>query len=68
MFPFYNVEIPPSPALVSHQSTDTEKPPTPGDGRKFSESEAILRRHRIHVPQLIDVAVPGTTRVGKTWI
>lgn len=67
MLPFYSVELPVLPALISHQSIDTEKPPTPGDDRKFRESEAILRRHRIHIPQLVDIIVPGTARVGKTW-
>jgi len=69
MFLSCNVELPASPTLIFYESSDTEKPPIPGsDRRKFSESEAILRQHRLYRPKLVDVVVPGTTRVGKTWV
>lgn len=54
--------------VVLHESNELEKPPASGSGRRFSESEEILRRHRCHIPQLVDALVEGTNRVGKTWI
>ena len=68
MFPFYSFYSVERPKIISCDSNDTEKSPSRGsDRRKFSESESILRRHRLHIPQLVDVQVPGTTRVGKDW-
>jgi hypothetical protein len=69
MFLSCNVELPVASTLIVHESSDTEKPPSPGsDRRKSSESEAILRQHRLYRPELVDVVVPGTTRVGKHWV
>jgi len=68
MFVSYHVNPPPVADVVSCESNKIEEPPTSGSDRRFSESEEIFRRHRCHIPQLVDALVEGTNRVGKTWI
>ena len=60
----------PTRLIIAHEVKDTsEIPPEPGsDKRDFSESEQIWKSRRIHIPKLVDVQVPGTTRVGKDWV
>lgn len=33
-----------------------------------SESEQIWRRHKIYMPELVDVQVANTNRIGKAWM
>ena len=60
--------IPPQSIVV--YEVKKEEAPEPGTNpkRDFSESEQILRSHRMYVPRLVDVAVEGTTRVGQHWV
>lgn len=38
------------------------------ESKKVSESEQIWRRHKIYVPQLVEVRVPNSNRIGKAWV
>ena len=61
--------LPPQSIVVYEVKDTSEKAPEPGTNpkRDFSESEQILRGHRMYVPRLVDIAVEGTTRVGQHW-
>lgn len=59
--------VPPS-SIVVYEIKKEEKAPEPGTRRDFSESEQILKSHRMYVPRLVNIAVEGTTRVGQHWV
>ena len=65
--------LPPRSIVVYEVKDTSEKAPEPGTTNpkrnvRDSESEQILRGHKMYVPRLVDVAVEGTIRVGQHWV